>query len=539
MALYLLYGVCMEKYFRLKERVLLDISKAFSKVSTLPSDVLKDTVNSLSTLEHIKRIGIYMLGTKDEINLEYGYNMNSKFSKPIKKGQGVIGSIFKDGYPVVIKDLTNESYFLNLLGRDAKDLQDSIFIGVPIKHDNKVLGVISVDLSKQQMKQDKIAIDDFLQFLIILSNLIGSYAEAYYNIKKKEESMSEEIAFLKKELSKSVIKEGFIGVSRIYEKIIEQALKIANLDVTVMIRGESGTGKTSLAKFIHFNSVRKDNPFVEVNCAAIPETLLEAELFGYEKGAFSGAYTTKKGKIEQAEGGTLFLDEIGDMPLSMQAKLLRFLQSKEFEKIGSTKTQKANVRIIVATNKDLEKMVKDRLFREDLYYRISVYSIYIPPLRERKEDIPILIEYFIKNLKIKLNKDIKIDKATVDIMIACDWQGNIRELESCLTRAAIMSNSNIIKPEDLSCVGGLFCPTKVINKTNVKALEHSLEHKQEHVKAEFSEKPKTVEDEEKEKIIQALEKTGYVQAKAARLLGMTVRQLNYRISKYNIEIKKL
>ncbi|HOJ43421.1 MAG TPA: sigma-54 dependent transcriptional regulator, partial [Syntrophorhabdaceae bacterium] len=241
-----------------------------------------------------------------------------------------------------------------------------------------------------------------------------------------------------------------IGMSLGTQKVFELIEKVADTNATTLITGESGVGKELVAKAIHYNSSRKDNPIIVVNCGAIPENLLESELFGYEKGAFTGAYNTKHGKFEVADKGTIFLDEIGDMSLSLQVKLLRVLQEKTFERIGGAKTIKVDIRFIAATNRDLEKMVKDGQFREDLYYRLNVVPIHIPPLRERKQDIPLLLNYFLEHSNRLNDAAVEgFDDNAMEVLMAYDYPGNVRELNNIVERVVVLKKKGIITIDDL------------------------------------------------------------------------------------------
>ncbi len=513
----------LRKFMSAELKLFYNLSKKLVAMNTQPEQVILDVVRMLGELEGIKRVAFYIAEQgSSKISLVSSIGVEEK-NITLNKKEGVVGFIFDKGYPVVIKSLSEEPLFLNKIKRN--DLNDVSFLGVPIKYNDSVVGVITVDLRK-----DYIATAHLIDLLVMLSNLIGNYIYTYVKLREKEGVLKEEIATLKRELIKKFTVEGFVGISKAYHNVIKQVMKVAELDVTVMMRGESGTGKTTLAKVIHYLSPRKNRPFVEVNCSAIPTELLEAELFGYEKGAFTGAYTTKMGKVEVANGGTLFFDEIGDLSLAVQAKLLRFMQTKEFERLGSNKTLRSDVRIVVATNRNLEEMVSKGEFREDLYYRIAVYPIYIPPLRERKEDIPVLVEHYIKQISSMMGRRIRMDSETLRVLVSCSFPGNVRELVNCLTRAAISSNTGVIKPQDLSCIGSGMCFSHMVKQTkNTETKEDLKEGKPE------TSPPK----DERTLIIEALERTGYVQAKAARLLGMSVRQLNYRIKKYRIQIKKI
>lgn len=307
-----------------------------------------------------------------------------------------------------------------------------------------------------------------------------------------------------------------IGNSGSLRDVLYIAEKASDSTSTVLIRGESGTGKELIAKAIHYNSPRKNNPLVRVNCAAIPENLLESELFGYEKGAFTGAIKSKPGKFNLADGGTIFLDEIGDMPISMQAKLLRVLQDMEFESVGGLKTQKVDVRIIAATNRDLETMIKNSEFREDLYYRLNVINIPLPPLRGRKEDISLLVEHFIQKLNSKLNKNIKgITNDCIIYLEKYHWPGNIRELENIIERAINMCNGDLITLNDL--------PFHI----------RSIDNKEEKLINLVNGDLLPLEEYEKEIIKIAMKKYKSFN-KAGKALGITHRTVSLKCKKYGI-----
>jgi transcriptional regulator with PAS, ATPase and Fis domain len=293
-------------------------------------------------------------------------------------------------------------------------------------------------------------------------------------------------------------------------------MKVAPTDPTVLILGESGTGKELVATSLFENSQRKDKPFVKLNCAAIPEELLESELFGHEKGAFTGATAFKPGKFDMADGGTIFLDEIGDMPLTLQAKILRVLQEKEFYRVGGSHTIRVDVRFIASTNKNLEKMVQEGTFREDLFYRLNVFTLRLPPLRERKEDIPILVDHFLKNMP----KPIEISSVALQMLMAFAWPGNIRELKNTIESAAVIAENGYIEPAQLpSKIAGGFGPTADYKLPSSLSLDDRLQ------------------EIERSIIVEALTKTGGVQTRATELLGINQRSLWHRIKKLNIDVK--
>jgi Nif-specific regulatory protein len=300
--------------------------------------------------------------------------------------------------------------------------------------------------------------------------------------------------------------------------VYEQVTQVARTNTTVLLRGESGTGKEMIAHAIHYNSLRGSKPFVKISCAALPNTLIESELFGYEKGAFTGAQTRKKGRFELADGGTLFLDEIGDLDLTTQVKLLRVLQEREFERLGGVETIKVNVRLIVATNKDLEEAIKRSQFREDLYYRLNVFTIFMPPLRERKPDILLLAEHFVEKFEREHSKSIKrISTPAIDMLTSYHWPGNVRELENVIERAVLICDSNVIHghhlPPSLQTAEGSDTITRLSLASAMEAYERDL-------------------------IQDALKTSRGNRAKAAKLLDSTERIIGYKVKKYGLRCER-
>lgn len=457
-----------------------------------------------------------------------------------RSDEGVVGKVFRFGVPILIPDISKEPMFLDKLGR-ADEGEEVSFIAVPIVHQSKTYGVLAVD--KVVSKMYSITTD--VEILKMIATLMASflYKVHYFEsqleaIQQEKSRIEEEKLKLMEEVTKKYQFEGLVGSGRLMRKVMEKIHMVTASDSAVLIRGESGTGKEVVAKTIHYNSPRSKKPFVAVNCAAIPGELIESELFGYSKGAFTGAAGEKKGKFEQADGGTIFLDEIGDMPMEAQSKLLRVLQDKVVEKLGGTKPVQVDVRILAATNKNLEAAVQAGEFRLDLYYRLNVFAIFLPPLRKRKEDIPEIAQHIIKHLSKRYGRDFSITTPAVQTLMGCNYPGNIRELENCIERAAFEAADGHIDTGDISCMRGEMCLSHIMEQGLAGDVPPVMPQP---VKAEPEPQSELISGDlnDRERVVQALEKAGWVQAKAARMLGMTVRQMNYRIKKYGIDIKKI
>ena len=336
-------------------------------------------------------------------------------------------------------------------------------------------------------------------------------------------ALEEEVRYLRSQVEKRYSFHNLIGKSLLMREIYSKIEHLAGTKSTVLITGESGTGKELVSRAIHYNSIRKENPFVAINCAAIPETLIESELFGHEKGAFTNAVQRRVGQIEMANGGTLFLDEIGDLSLSTQAKILRILQEKELARVGGSQTIQVDVRVIAATNKSLEDLMTKGLFREDLYYRINVVPIHLPPLRSRSEDIPLLVQFFLmKRADEDGGEPREISKEALDLLMKYRWPGNVRELENIVDQTLAMSRGDTIELRDL--------PAHIGDQIRFNSLkEQTLDQK--------ISLDKAVMEFEREIILDALKRSRYIQTRAARLLGISRRVLRYKIDSLGISSK--
>ena len=431
-----------------------------------------------------------------------------------KLGEGIIGRVAKLGSPIVIPNIGDEPLFLNKTGARQMIRKENVaFLCVPIKFKNEVMGVLSVD---RLFGDKRISFEEDMRLLKIIASLIAQSVKLHRELERERVAFQEEKESLKRQLKGRYSVDNIIGQSDGMQEVFEAIHRVAPSRANVLLRGESGTGKELVAKAIHFMSTRAKEPFIKFNCASIPEGLLESELFGHERGAFTGAMAARKGRFELADKGTIFLDEIGDLPLTLQPKILRVLQEKEFERVGGEKTLKVDVRLIAATSRNLEDLAAAGKFREDLYYRLNVVPLYLPALRERRVDVPALVDYFLRKYNEENAKAVRITPEVLDALMDYDWPGNVRELENTIERLVVMSARKSTGLSDLPL--------------NIR--DHRLRAARA-VQAKDA-LPAAIADIEKAKILDALRKTGWVQAKAARLLGLTPRQIGYKIKRYGI-----
>ncbi|MEW5791746.1 MAG: nif-specific transcriptional activator NifA [Pseudomonadota bacterium] len=457
-------------------------------------------------------------------------------------GEGIVGKIMRAGTPVVVPDISQEPLFLNRAAGLDPSKQLHAFVGVPIKVGHETIGVLATYRTE---RRKGVSFGSDVRLLQMVANLIGQTVKLHQGVATERAQLLQEKFRLQKELQTRYSLDNVIGRSKRMQEVFADVHQAAPGRATILLRGESGTGKEVIARAIHYLSPRRDGPFVKLNCAALPESLLESELFGHEKGAFTGATQERRGRFELAHGGTLFLDEIGDVSLAFQAKLLRVLQEKEFERLGGTKTIKVDVRLITATNRNLENAVAKGEFRSDLYFRINVVSIFLPPLRERREDIPLLVDHFLGRFNQENRRKLVITPEAMQIMVDCYWPGNVRELENCVERTATMTRGNVIRQVDLPCQRGQCFSISLRHVSEGQSAIPLVAIPSQPAAAESPDNTPTEEaaddspTSERDRLIWAMERCGWVQAKAARLLGLTPRQLGYALRKYQIELKRL
>jgi len=427
-----------------------------------------------------------------------------------KAEKSLFRTVFEAGKSVIVPRLSFEPTlsFLHKLE------QETSLIILPVQLESKILGVFAAEF----LYQEKFNFEQTKLFLEIIASLIAQAFKVENAISAERQKLADENSHLRQELKEKYDFSQIIGNSGPMRQIYDQVSQVARSNATVLLRGESGTGKEMIAHAIHYNSLRSKQSFIKVNCAALPETLIESELFGYERGAFTGAERRKKGRFELADGGTIFLDEIGDLPPQTQIKLLRVIQEREFERLGGTETIKVNVRLITATNKNLEEEISNGRFREDLFYRLNVFTIFLPPLRERKSDILLLAEHFLAKFEREHGKQIKrISTPAIDMLASYHFPGNVRELENVIERAVLVCDEQVIHGHHLP-------PTLQTAEVSGTVTQISL--------------VSAIEAYESDLIQDALKSTRGNVAKAAKMLDSTERILGYKIKKYGIAPKR-
>ncbi|MGJ4930113.1 nif-specific transcriptional activator NifA [Bradyrhizobium sp. HKCCYLS2038] len=544
-----------------------------SKILAAPTRLeitLANVVNLLQSFMQMRH-GVVSLLADDgipDLAVGAGWSEGSDERYRERLPQKAIDQIVATAVPLIAENVADHPAFSAAdavtLGAGA-DVRVS-FLGVPIRIDQRVVGTLTID--RVWDGRAVFRLDSDVRFLTMVANLIGQTIKLHRVVARDRERLMAESHRLQKELlelkpapskGKKVLVDGIVGDSPALRALLEKINVVAKSNAPVLLRGESGTGKELVAKAIHELSNRAKRPFIKINCAALPETVLESELFGHEKGAFTGAINARKGRFELADKGTLFLDEIGEISPAFQAKLLRVLQEQEFERVGGNQTIKVDVRIVTATNRNLEEAVTRNEFRADLYYRISVVPIKLPPLRERRSDIPQLAREFLRRFNCENERDLTFDVSAIEVLMHCGFPGNVRELENCVQRTATMATGSAIGMDDFACSrnecmsailwkgntvtpppprGQPMVPLPILPRSSAPIEAPAELPAAEADDGDFNEAMDGGPVPGRDRIIQAMERSGWVQAKAARLLGLTPRQIGYALKKHNIEVKR-
>lgn len=500
---------------RIEEATLLyEISQALSEFLDLKKSLYK-VLDILSSSMNMVRGTVSILDPlRNEISIEVAHSLSLSTIERVKYqlGEGITGRVIQTGKAVAIPKISEEPLFLDrtAVRKKLKDVEELSFICVPIKKGSQVIGALSVD----RPYDESYVLKDGQKLLSVVATMVAQHVVNLEIIRREKDQLRAENQRLRDELENKYRITNIVGNSNKMREVFQMISQVCKSNATVLVRGESGTGKELVANSVHYNSNRAKGPFIKVNCAAIPANLIESELFGHEKGAFTGAIKLKLGKFELAHKGTIFLDEIGSIGLDVQGNLLRVLQEKEFERVGGQKTIKVDVRIVAATNKNLERAVEEGSFRGDLYYRLNVFPIYMPPLRERKTDILLLADFFLEAYAKENGKNIKrFSTPAIDMLMDYHWPGNVRELENCIERAVLVCEGGVIHSYHLP-------PTLQTGKESGTMPELSLED--------------AVANLEKEMIIDALKNSRGNITAAAQVLKTTVRKFAYKAKRYGV-----
>ncbi len=499
--------------------VLYKISQTISARQHNVSDLLTEVLQIMEADMGVSRgtLSLRKPGS-DVLNIEASSGLSSSEVRrgQYQLGEGVTGRVAQTGVSELVPDISESSDFLNRT--KARDDQKIAFICVPIVHHKEVVGTMSIDLPSV----DEEELNGYVIFLEHVAQILASAVSTIREEIEERNALESENEMLRRQLGDRYSIDNMVGNCNSMRIVYEQIIQVAHSAATVLVRGDSGTGKELVARAIHFNSDRKNNAFISVNCAALPENLIESELFGHEKGAFTGAAQQRKGRFELANGGTIFLDEIGDISPGVQVRLLRVLQEKTFERVGGNDPIEVNVRVVAATSRNLEEGIAKDIFREDLYYRLNVFPILLPPLRERKSDIMLLADHFLQKYGEMYSKDMKrISTSAINMMMAYHWPGNVRELENCIERAVLTSSDGVIH--------GFNLPPSL--QTSDETHTNLLPEKGANLK-------QMVDAYEREILIDALKKYRGNAAAAARYLETTQRIINYRIKNLGVEPRK-
>ncbi|MDL2269213.1 nif-specific transcriptional activator NifA [Desulfosarcina sp. OttesenSCG-928-A07] len=496
--------------------LLYEISNALNAHLDLKTSLYK-VLDLLSSAFQMERGTISILNPlRNEISIEVAHSLSKSAMERVtyKLGEGIIGRVIQTGEAVAIPKISEEPMFLNrTASRQIKGMGEISFICVPVQKGRQVVGALSVD----RAWDPEYALSDGTKLLSVVATMVARHVINLETIQLEKEALRNENQRLREEIENKYRITQIIGNSNKMREVFQMISQVSRSNATVLIRGESGTGKELAANSIHYNSNRSKGPFIKVNCAAIPANLIESELFGHEKGAFTGAIRQKPGRFELAHKGTLFLDEIGSIEPDVQVRLLRVLQEREFERVGGQRSIKVDVRIIAATQKNLEQAVEDGTFRGDLYYRLNVFPIYIPPLRERKTDILLLADHFLERYAEANGRAVRrLSTPAIDMLMAYHWPGNVRELENCMERAVLLCEEGAIHSYHLP-------PSLQTGKESGTFSDFSLEA--------------AVAALEREMMIDALKNTRGNITLAAEALKTTVRIFSYKAKKFGVDYR--
>jgi Nif-specific regulatory protein len=496
--------------------LLFEVSEVLAATDDL-RDVLDPVVNLVADRLGLLRVLLTLhnrVSAEIVIEAAHGITPGQQRRGRYLVGEGITGRVVQTGETAIVPRIADEPGYLHRTNAPGRTGAHVAFVCVPIKLGSEVIGTLGA------YRQDAAlpGLDLDARLLAIVATMVAQAVSLRQTTQEHHQRLLEENARLQAELANRFRPQNIIGTSKAMQNVYDLIWRVAKSEATVLILGESGVGKELVAHAIHYNSPRAGRPFVRVNCAALPESVIESELFGHERGAFTGAIAARKGRFELAEGGTLFLDEVGDLSPGTQVKLLRVLQEREFERVGGTRTIRANVRIVTATNTDLETMMHAGEFRADLFYRLNIFPIRIPPLRERKSDILLLTDHFVGHFGEANTKNIRrVSTPAIDMLIAYHWPGNVRELENCIERAVLLSTDDVIHGHHLP-------PTLQTAEASDTGYTGTLQG--------------SLDALEREVVVDALKSARGNMAAAARALGLTERKMGLRVAKHTIDPRR-
>ncbi len=494
-------------------RLIFEISQTLDESMDL-RDVVGQILKAMARLTAMRHATLTLLNRDTgELVTDASYGLTA--DQIHQSSQKVISRVITSGRPAIVDRGSAEPVFLARGESPRKIRKDDLhFLCVPIKLGNQAIGALSAD----RVFPAPASCEEDVRLLVVIASMIAQAVRLRRRAQEERQRLLDENRRLQEELKDRFRPSNIIGSSGAMQAVYDMIAQVSKSDATVLIRGESGVGKELVANAIHYDSLRAKKPFIKVNCAALPETVIESELFGHEKGAFTGALAERKGRFELAEGGTIFLDEIGDFSPATQIRLLRVLQEREFERVGAATPIRADVRIIAATNRDLDAMIAEGRFRQDLYYRLNVFPIHVPPLRERRSDVLLLADHFVEKYSRASHKSVRrISTPAIDMLTAYHWPGNVRELENCIERAVLLTTDDVIHGHHLP-------PTLQTAEASGTAMGGTLQA--------------TLENVEREMIVEAIKSARGNMAKAARGLGISERLMGLRVAKYGIDFRR-
>jgi len=494
-------------------RLIFEISQTLDESMDL-RDVVGQVLKAMARLTAMRHATLTLLN-RDTGELVTDASHGLTADQIHASSQKVISRVISSGRPAVVPSGSEEPIFLSR-GESSRKIrkEDLHFLCVPIKLGSQAIGALSAD----RIFPEPTSCDEDVRMLAVIASMIAQAVRLRRRAQEERQRLLDENRRLQEQLKDRFRPSNIIGSSGAMQAVYDMIAQVSKSDATVLIRGESGVGKELVAHAIHYNSLRAERPFIKVNCAALPETVIESELFGHEKGAFTGAVAERKGRFELAEGGSIFLDEIGDFSPATQIKLLRVLQEREFERVGAATPIKADVRIIAATNRDLDALIAEDRFRQDLYYRLNVFPIHVPPLRERRSDILLLADHFVEKHSRRNHKSVRrISTPAIDMLSAYHWPGNVRELENCIERAVLLTTDEVIHGHHLP-------PTLQTAEASGTVVSGTLQA--------------ALDNVEREMLVEAIKSARGNMAKAARGLGISERLIGLRVAKYGIDFRR-